>query len=239
MHQSIARDLDPLLKELDAAFGQNYSAVLYGSAARQDFVPGHSDINLLVVLPALDGATLRRLGLVFGKWRKTGHPPPLLMTPSELLRSADAFPLEIHDIKAAHQVLRGTDLISGLSVERGDLRTALERDARGKQLRLRQGYAETGGKSDRLTALARLTIGGVLLLCRATLALVERPIEADPVAMIAEIGRHAGFDPSALTDLASHRGESGWRCTPQRFEAYLATVERLVGFLDELHLGDE
>jgi len=239
MHASIAKDLDPLLKELDGAFGQSYTAVLYGSAARQDFVPGHSDINLLVVLPSLDGATLRRLGSIFGKWRKTGHPPPLLMTPAELLRSADAFPLEIHDLKAAHQVLRGSDLITGLSVERSDLRTSLERDARGKLLRLRQGYAETDGKSDRLTALARLTIGGVLLLCRATLGQIGRPVEPEPVAMIGEISRHAGFDPAALIDLASHRGESGWRCTPQRFEAYLATVERLVGFLDELHLGDE
>lgn len=239
MHQSITKDLNPLLEQLDAAFGTSYSAVLYGSAARQDFVPGHSDINLMLILPTLDGATLRRLGGIYARWRKTGHPPPLLLTPSELLRSADAFPLEIHDLKSAHVVVRGSDLVTALSVQRGDLRTALERDARGKLLRLRQGYAETDGKSDRTTALARLTIGGVLLLCRATLALIERPLPPDPVAMIGEIGRHAGFDPAALTDLAAHRGDSAWRCTPPRFEAYLATVERLMSFLDELHLGDE
>lgn len=239
MHQSITKDLEPLLKELDAGFGTSYSAILYGSAARQDFVPGHSDINLLLVLPNLDGKSLRQLGQPFARWRKTGHPPPLLMTPAEMLRSADAFPLEIHDIKAGHQVVRGADPLTALSVSRSDLRTALERDARGKLLRLRQGYAEADGKADRLTSLARLTIGGMLLLCRATLGLIERPVAPDPVAMIGEISRHAGFDPVALADLTSHRGESGWRCTPERFEAYLATAERLAGFLDELHLGDE
>jgi predicted nucleotidyltransferase len=239
MHQSITDQLAPLLKELDAGFGTGYSAVLFGSAARADFVARHSDINLMLVLPALDPAALRKLGPAFARWRKTGNPPPLLLTPAELRRSADAFPLEIHDLKAAHLVIRGEDPVAGLSVRPADLRAALERDARGKLLRLRQGYAESDGKSDRLTGLARLTVGGVLLLCRAVLALTRRPVPADPVAMIGDVAALAGFTPGALAELAAQRSEGSWRCTPERFEAYLATVERLVGFLDELHTGDE
>jgi predicted nucleotidyltransferase len=239
MHQSISAQLVPLLKELDAGFGSSYSAVVYGSAAREDFVPGHSDINLMLVLPSLDPAVLRKLGPAFTRWRKTGHLPPLLLTPAELRRSADAFPLEIHDLKAAYVIVRGSDPLSDITVRRADLRVALERDARGKLLRLRQGYAETGGKRDRITGLARLTVGGVLLLCRSALFLAGRRGSADPVVMIAELSGIAGFDPAALADLAAHRGDSAWRCPPERFEAYLVTVERLVGFLDELHMGDE
>lgn len=239
MHQSITAQLAPLLKNLDAGFGSSYSAVVYGSAARADFVPGHSDVNLLLVLPLLDAATLRKLEPAFTRWRKTGHLPPLLLTPAELRRSADAFPLEIHDLKASNVVVRGEDPLAGLSVRPADLRLALERDARGKLLRLRQGYAEAGGRTGQITALARLTVGGVLLLCRAALALAGRRVSADPVVMIAETAGLAGFDPAALADMTAHRGDGSWRCAPERFEAYLVTVERLVGFLDELHTGDE
>ncbi len=239
MHSSIEAQLAPLLRELDSGFGSGYSAILFGSAAREDFVAGHSDVNLMLVLPVLDAAALRKLSPAFARWRRTGNPPPLLLTPSELVRSADAFPLEIHDLKTAHRVIRGSDPLSGLTVRPADLRVALERDARGKLLRLRQGYAEAEAKADRLTQLARLTVGGVLLLCRAVLALARRPVPADPVAMIGDVAGLAGFPPAALAELAARRGESSWRCTPERFEAYLATVERLVGFLDELHMGEQ
>ena len=239
MDPKIEAQLAPLLRDLDAGFGSGYSAIVFGSAARSDFVPGHSDINLMLVMPVLDAAALRRLSAGFSRWRKTGHPPPLLLTPAELARSADAFPLEIHDLKASHVVVRGVDPLAGLMVRPADLRVALERDARGKLLRLRQGYAEANGKTDRVTQLARLTVGGVLLLCRAVLGLARRPVPADPVAMIGDVAGLAGFPPAALAELAARRGEGSWRCTPERFEAYLATVERLVGFLDELHTGDE
>ena len=50
MRESVARVVDPFLTEADKALGQGYSAVLYGSAARGDFVPGRSNINLMLVM---------------------------------------------------------------------------------------------------------------------------------------------------------------------------------------------
>ena len=42
--------------QVDAALGGGYSAVLYGSAARGDFVPGQSDLNLMLILDDLSPA---------------------------------------------------------------------------------------------------------------------------------------------------------------------------------------
>ena len=50
----------PFLSQADAALGNGYSAVLYGSAARGDYVPGRSDLNLIARhRRSLAGAALR------------------------------------------------------------------------------------------------------------------------------------------------------------------------------------
>jgi hypothetical protein len=239
MHPTVTRVIDPLLGALDAALGDRYALLLFGSAARKDFVPGFSDLNLLLVAEQLEPAILRALWRVLARWRKTGNPPPLLLTAEELARSADAFPLEIHDLIAAHVVLRGRDPLAGLKVRPADLRRALERDARGKLLRLRQGYAEAAGNTGSITALARLTAGGILLLLRATLALAGRDAPPPGPAMIEAAGRWMGFDAAPLAEIAQHRSEARWRCSPERFESYLAIVERVVRFLDELNTGEQ
>ena len=238
MHPTVSRAIDPLLSGLDSALGDRYALVLIGSAARADFVPGFSDLNLLLVTEQLDPGTLGLLSPALARWRKTGNPPPLLLTGEELARSADAFPLEIHDIISAHVLLRGKDPLAGLSVRLADLRRALERDGRGKLLRLRQGYAEVAGKPAEITALARLSVGGILLLLRATLALSGAEVPAGAAAVAAAAGTRLGFDPAAMTAIAGHRSDARWRCTPEQFESYLATVERVVRFLDELNTGE-
>jgi hypothetical protein len=239
MHPTVTRVIDPLMSGLDAALGDRYALLLFGSAAREDFVPGFSDLNLLLVAERLDPVVLRALSPVLARWRKTGNPPPLLLTVEELARSADAFPLEIHDLIAAHVVLRGRDPLAGLKVQAADLRRALERDARGKLLRLRQGYAEAAGNASAVTALARLSAGGVLLLLRAGLALGGTAVPAAPPAMMEAAGRKLAFDPAPLMEVAGHRSDARWRCTPECFESYLAIVERVVRFLDELNTGEQ
>jgi len=238
MHPTVSKAIDTLLSGLDSALGNRYALLLIGSAARADFVPGFSDLNLLLVTEQLDPGTLGLLSPALARWRKTGNPPPLLLTTEELARSVDAFPLEIHDIIAAHLVLRGKDPLVGLSVRPADLRRALERDGRGKLLRLRQGYAEVAGRPAEVTALARMSVAGVLLLLRATLALSGAEVPASAAALAAAAGARLGFDPAALATIAERRSDARWRSTPEQFESYLATVERVVRFLDELNTGE-
>ena len=132
MRDSVARVVDAFLTEVDTALGSSYSAVLYGSAARGDFVPGRSDINLMLVLEQVTPPVLRSLGRAFAGWRKAMREPPLLLSRSEWNRATDAFPIEITDMRLSYQVLRGADPVQGVEVDRTDLRKALEREFRGK-----------------------------------------------------------------------------------------------------------
>src|SRR3954465_12140305 len=128
MQQAIAKVVDPFLKAVDAALGDGYSAVLYGSAARGDWDPARSNVNLLLVVPSLDPPRLRALGPAFTAWRKTSPEPPLLLTGEEWRDAADAFPIEITDMRAAYTVLRGPDPLTAVDVAPSDLRRALERE---------------------------------------------------------------------------------------------------------------
>ena len=72
-----------LISDLDQSLAGRYSAVLYGSAARGDWVAGVSDINLLLVLEDSSPASLRGLTGAFAGWRKSGNSPPLVFSREE------------------------------------------------------------------------------------------------------------------------------------------------------------
>src|ERR1043166_3863175 len=141
MDEAIKRLVSPVLDKAQAVLGTGFAIVLYGSAARGEYRPGVSDINLLLVADTLTPAVLRSLSGVLDELRRERQPPPLLIERNEWARAVDVFPIEVTDMQLAREVLRGTDPVAGLRVDPADLRHALEQELRGKLLRLRQVYA--------------------------------------------------------------------------------------------------
>jgi hypothetical protein len=238
MHQAIAKVVDPFLSSVDAALGNGYSAVLYGSAARGDWDPARSNVNLMLVVPSLDPPRLRALGPAFTAWRKASPEPPLLLTEQEWREAADAFPIEITDMRGAYQVLRGPDPLTMVQVAPADLRRALERELRGKLLRLRQGYVVLAADGEGLARLAASSVSTILVLGRSLLALVERSAPADPIALATAVAALVGLDGEALAGVVRHREDRGRRYPAAEFEAYLAAVERMAEYVDHLQLGE-
>jgi hypothetical protein len=240
MREAADRIVTPFLSQVDAALGAGYSAVLYGSAARGDFLPGQSDLNLMLILDDLSPGTLRALSEPFGLWRKSGYEPPLVISRAEWDRATDVFPLEITDMRCGYEVLRGADPVIGLTpVASGDLRSALEREFRGKLLRLRQGYVAAASDSGALGVLANRSARTVLVLLRGLLVLLSRPVPREALEVAAAAAAAIGMDGEPLLNVVRHRGERGWRCTPTEFENYLDSVARGAVFLDQLQLGDQ
>jgi hypothetical protein len=239
MHSAVERVVSPFLAHADAALPAGYSAVLYGSAARGDFVPGWSDINLLVVVDGLSPESLRALGRGLGEWRKASHQPPLLITRAEWSRASDVFPIEVTDMRAAHTVLRGADPLLGLEVSPADLRAELERELRGKLLRLRQGYAARSGNQAALGDLAARSASTMLVLLRGVLALEARPIPSDPLQVATAASAMMGIEGEGFLGIVRHRGDGKWKCSDNEFEAYLDAVARAAAFVDQLKLGEK
>lgn len=239
MRESVAKVVESFLTEADAALGAGYSAVLYGSAARGDFVPGRSNINLMLVIDRLTPPVLRSLGRGFAAWRKAAGESPLVLSRAEWNRATDAFPIEITDMRTSYQVLRGADPLEGIQVDPADLRKALEREFRGKLLRLRQGYATHAPDPAALGALGLQSAATILVLLRGVLTLVGKPVPKDSVELAAAAAATIGFEGEHLLHVVRHRVDREWRCQAPEFENYMGAIEHSARFLDQLQLGDQ
>lgn len=236
-HEQLARALEALVSRLDAVPGLTGSAVLYGSAARGDWDPERSDVNLLLVVDAVDPASLAGLAPACVGWHEAGMTPPLLIGRAEWERATDVFPIELTDMQASYQLLWGEDPIAGLRVESGDLRRAVETSLRGKLVRLRQAYVRFHDAPPILGGFATASTSEFLVLMRATAHLLGRGMAIPPEAVLDALAPELGEQAEAVRRIVGQRREAEWSCAPELFAGYLGALERLVGVVDHLYVG--
>jgi|TARA_B100001123_G_scaffold443784_1_gene590707 predicted nucleotidyltransferase len=185
-----------LLKELKTVVSQDLvSVVLYGSAARGEYEKASSDLNVLIVVEDLNPTTLKALSGPIAKWVRSGQPSPRLLAPSIIRDSADVFPIEFLDLRAAHQVLCGADPFEDLEIHVQHLRIQCERELREKMMRLREAYLEVHNSERKLKRLLTDSYSTFVALFRGCLHLHgdEVPAHHDEVvdifAALAELDR--------------------------------------------------
>ncbi len=237
MQDAIDRIVTPALGQLDAVLPSGYSAVLYGSGARGEFLAGVSDVNLLVVSQALDPASLRRMSGAVAGLRREGQPAPLLIERQEWERATDVFPIEITDMQVAHTVLRGADPVAGLRVDPTDLRRALEGELRARLLRLRQAYAAGSADAKLLGRIAAGTVTSITTLLRTSLVLAGKPVPPRTRACLTAAGELLGLDAEPVAELWERRRKGEHGCTPELFEGYLSAVAAAVRATDQFTRG--
>ncbi len=230
--------LDALVTQLDDATASGYSALLYGSAARGDWIAGKSDVNLMLVVADASPEALRALAPSIGAWHKRGLTPPLIIGRAEWDRAADVFPIEITDMRLAYRVLRGPDPVASVVVEPEELRRALESELRGKLVRLRQAYIRFGDVAVTLGGFATSSMPALLVLLRCINVLLGRAPGANPEETIAALSAELGPDAEAIVEIAAHRRDKKWQCPPATFARYLEAVRRAVDLVDHLQRGD-
>ena len=155
--------LGELVSRLKEAAGKNLeSVILYGSAARGDFHPGRSDLNVLCTLVTIDMTELHRLApgrsVVDTRDERTGAAvfPDGRACPN----STDVFAIESLDIKAIAKVLFGKDVVADLEIPMNLHRVEVERNMRELLLKLRQHVLHAGRNEMELTAVMKKTISG-------------------------------------------------------------------------------
>jgi Nucleotidyltransferase domain len=197
--------LNQLIDQLKAIYGAELVAVaLYGSAARGEHLANHSDLNVLVVVERITMDYLRKESPVARSWREAGNPPPLTLTRTEWLGSADIFPMEYADILAHHKVLAGTLPLDGLKVSNAELRLQLEHEAMSKLLRLRHAVLVTGKDTTALRELLEQSVSTMLVLLRATLRLHGEEPPADSETVCVRASERAGINFAVVARIVRH-----------------------------------
>ncbi len=231
------RSIAQVVAQVRALFANDLvTLALYGSAAGDDFVPGRSDLNLVIVLDRLTFTHLKALHSCLPNWHKLGVATPLLLDREWLERGRDVFPMEFHDIKAQHRVLYGEEVFATLPVDSRFLRYQSEHEARGKLLRLRGLYAEVGADRKRLEALMLDSVKTFLIIMRNFIRLHAGQSHTRYVEVLEQFERHFRTSfPTMRHLLRVKMGTERWADgIDETFRSYLEEVQRLVDVLDRV-----
>lgn len=230
--------LQTYVKEVNGAFGEQMEGLLlYGSAVRGEFIPGRSNLNILLLVSSYDSAVLKQYSALHRRWSKEQIMVPLFLTEEELHLSAAVFPLEFLEIQEQHRVLGGRDPFIGFHVKTDRLKDAVVQGFASHLLRLRQRYVEGGGGDEATTMLLPLSITSILPLLRGVQRLLGRPPLSHSDAVIADVAEQLKLDLQGLLDVwLLKRGQisPGHHEVPRLFDRYLQAATRLTRAVEQL-----
>ena len=230
--------LQTYVKEVTGTFGgQMEGLLLYGSAVRGEFIPGRSNLNILLLVSSYDSAVLKQYSALHRRWSKEQIMVPLFLTEEELHMSAAVFPLEFLEIQEQHRVLGGRDPFIGFHVKTDRLRDAVVQGFASHLLRLRQRYVEGGGGAEATTILLLLSITSMLPLLRGVQRLLGRPPLSHSDAAISDVAEQLKLDLQGLLDawlLKRGQVSPGPHEVPRLFDRYLQAATQLTRAVAQL-----
>jgi hypothetical protein len=224
--------LQAYTKEVKGAYGDQLEGLLlYGSAVRGEFLPGRSNLNLLLVVTGYDAAMLKRYEPIHKRWSKEGIIIPLFLTDQEIKTSSSLFPLEYLEIQEHHRVLGGRDPFVGFHVDVSRVGDAVMQGLAGHILRLRQRFAEAGGAKDAVTILLPLAVTSIVPLLRGIQRMRGWPVLTQSDAVIKDIADRLQVDLQGMHDaLMLKRGiiSPGPSEIPRAFDRYMKAATELL-----------
>jgi predicted nucleotidyltransferase len=234
----IQQQIEAFIDDLRSTHGRNLvSVVLYGSAAAGDFIPKHSDYNIMIALKRITPKDLREAHACIREWHKLGHPVPVYFTESELKNAADVFPIEFHQMEVAHKVLYGRDVLEGLKISDRFLRHQIEYELRSKLLLLRRQYIPASASVEGLVTLMAESMTSFAALMRAVLLMngVAPPNTKHEIVALA-VG-HLGLDGLPFEKIFNIREDNlaqplDETAANQLFGEYMEQIERVIDAVD-------
>jgi len=236
--EKIQNKLKNFVEELKNLYSDRLvSVILYGSAAGEDFVPGRSDINTIVILKRVDFDSLQKYQARQKKFAKLGIVAPLFLEPEYIQNSADSFPIEFLEIKSQNQVLQGEDFFSGLEIHPTNLRLQCEQEIKGKLIRLRQHFLESDNSLEKLTRLLSSSLSSFLPVFRNLLWLKNKNQIRSLPEVLNQMEKELGFSSEPLRkvwSLKKREQKLSGRELQKLFAEYLDLVQKLALKVDKI-----
>jgi hypothetical protein len=238
LRQEIRLPLKSFAEKLKDGVGDNLQSItIVGSSLTDDFVPGSSDVNTVVVLRKHTTGAIKVLAAMVRQLRKSRLAAPLLMTENYIERSRDVFGIELLDLQLLHETIYGKDPFSNLTIAKRDVRLQCERELKATLIRLRQGFIASGANRKIVRDILASAATGLVPLLRAMLWLkdIERPQNAN--AVFAQAAYEFSVSVDALAEARKWRRR--WKSLREdeltaAFESIYAAVEQLAEIVDGL-----
>lgn len=215
--------------------GENLiSLIIYGSALGGDFIPGKSNVNLLIALTRIDPPDLKKSVKLVGWGQKKGV-ISLMLTLEHIRTSTDVFPIEFSEMKENHLLIYGEDILTEISVNPENIRRQCEQQIKGGLIRLYQIYLETELKPKRMAALLENSLVSLIPIFRNLLKLKKAPYSFNKEDVINKLGEKFAVNKEIF--LKIWRIKQG-REKPENIEKlwgdYLEEIEKLGIIVDQL-----
>jgi len=213
------------------------SIILYGSAAGEDYRPGKSDLNFMIVLSEEAIDRLDRAIETVSGWRKKKVATPLFMTRSYISSSLDSYPLEFLNMRKQYNLVYGEDVLKDICFEPEHLRLQCEREIKGKLLLLRERFLETEGKSRMIKELTGESITAFVSIFGGLLHLKSVKIPSSRREIVKALAREITVDENVFMNcLDIKEGTKNFSSSEIHsvFMAYLAEVRKLWEYVEEL-----
>lgn len=240
IREEILVPLQTFAEKLREQTGENLQSItVVGSSLTEDFRPGQSDINTVLVLKKQVFDSLKAIASMAKSMSKNKLSAPLLMTTSYIEQSRDVFGIEFLDLQLTHRTILGEDPFAELSFGKKDVRLQCERELKATLIRLRQGYIASAGNKKLVGDILISAVKGLAGLLRAMLWLkdAERPVT--DVEALRKAGEEFGLPAEMLVEVR------GWRHRKARiddsqvrvgFESVYTIVEQLANIVDKLEV---
>lgn len=226
------------LKQLRKSFEPQLEGVLlYGSLVRGEYVDGHSNINLLLILHECSLPNLQHVAQLTEKWRKHGIVPPLLLTEEELRQSVEYFPLEYFEIKDNHVLLEGRDPFVTIHINDQNLELQCQQELNGNLLRVRQRFVEGGGRPEAIAALLPLSLMALLPCLRGVCRVLGHPSGGTSEAFLSNLPNTLHVEASVFLEVLEVKqgfrspGKHAWSQLVMR---YIQNLEQVIHKVREL-----
>ncbi len=227
--------LQRYVKETTALLGSQLEGILlYGSAVGGEFLPGRSNVNLLLMLSGYEREGMQRYAKAHKRWSREQFVVPLVVTEAELTKAGTVFPLEYLEIQERHRVLWGRDPFIGLHIDRTHLAYQVLQGIHSNLVRLRQRFIEGGGTEEAMTMLLPLSLTALLPCLRGLQRLAGQPALFQSDALLTAIRSLTGLDLTGLGDvLELKRGiiSPGPVEVPRLYERYAGNLDALIALV--------
>ena len=222
---------------LSDALGDALQAVvLYGGLAKGEFVTGHSDINLVILLRTASLVVLDRAAPILQQGAREFRLSPMLLTEAELREAAEVFPIKFQDMQRHHVVLWGEEVLDRVTVTRAQLILRCEQELRNLVLRLRQSYIERAQRPELLQVALNHGVSSLLVNLGVLLELkTGKPVHTKQDAL--EQAAQLGLPEAPLRQVwALKRGESAPDAPALRqlYAAFMDSVQQAAGLAGAL-----
>lgn len=210
------------------------SIILYGSAAGADFDPQQSDINLLIVLRAMDIELISKSADIQLKLFQKRFSKPLFMDKEYIASSCDSYPMEFMEMKEHHVVLAGEDIFNSVSPQISDLRLQVERELKGKWLHLIDEYTYACKSQKSLVQLTEVSLKAFVPVFRALLKLKGVLIPTARKELLPALESAYSIDGTPLQAIDNLRKSGNFTELKAKFTDYSRAIKRLIDSIENI-----